>query len=68
VQLNTTPTALFKEMPAAKKVVGTEKPSVVSGPRARQGGLLYDDASFHLTSLPPPVLTTPPSLRNGRYW
>jgi hypothetical protein len=37
VQLNTTPTALFKEMPAAKKVVGSEKPSVVSGPRARQG-------------------------------
>ena len=38
MQLNTTPTALFTEMPpAAKKVVGTEKPSVVSGPRARQG-------------------------------
>ena len=41
MQPKTTPTALFREMPAAKKVVGTEKPSVVSGPRARQGVIQY---------------------------
>ena len=28
---------------------------------------LYNEASFHLTSLPPPVLTIPPSPKNGRY-